>query len=521
MKNEKLDEFLRENKVYREYNPKDYIRKVELNREIGYMDNSIKTCLSVKPSAGKIKRYRNKKYESNIRFGIVVCIMNTNEDYLRQMIESVLDQTYDKYRFYIIDRSDRAHAYIANICTDYTDERIIYRKLSDKSTFSWDFLACDYVVFMNELDVLCPQMLAECMEVIEREHSEVIYCDTALFRNKMYNIYNCIRKPDFARINYSTYNYIGDNLVVSKNLFDDSNEYMIMPESGSNYKLFMALCYQAKLVYHIRDILYIENSKKVIKKKIYEREADIEYNPLVSVVIISDDRLSTMTNIINSLREVTAYSNLEIIIMESDDGNEDKTQLYRFYKLISSERIFRFMKVLKLKKKSSIYNYAASHAKGDYLVFLDSKCEIISAMWIEKLLGYIREPQVAIASPKVVNSKKDIIYAGAYHTDKKAAVVYEKDRNKDFSRNVTIACDRCAMVKKDIFYQLGGFDEAYNEDYMIFDLSMKAIAADYEIAYVSDSYVLSDKKLKFDDDDRSVFVKKFKEVLSYDRYREW
>ena len=227
-------EFLKENSIYKEYNPKDYIRKIVVHKELGHIDGSVKVTRAVKPSDKTINNYKKMTFYDDISFGVVVCIKNTYEDYLRQMIESILAQTYEKFTLYIIDYSDRAHAYIANVCTDYDDSRIVYRKLRDGQSLCWDYFVCDYLVFLNEIDALSPIALTECMKEICDKKPDLLYSDSGIFKKKKFNIVKCVFKPDFCPFNLETYDYIGDFFVLSKLFVDQTEEFTLTNASESS-----------------------------------------------------------------------------------------------------------------------------------------------------------------------------------------------------------------------------------------------------------------------------------------------
>ena len=69
--------------------------------------------------------------EAGICFSILVPVYNTPENYLMEMIESVLSQSYPNYQLCIADGSDKAHKYVKRICKGYADfdSRICYKQL--------------------------------------------------------------------------------------------------------------------------------------------------------------------------------------------------------------------------------------------------------------------------------------------------------------------------------------------------------------------------------------------------------
>jgi len=516
-----IKEFLEENGLYKEYNPKDYIQKMDFQREYGVFDGSLKRCINVKPSVKQLKNSEKITFARPVKFGIVVPIMNTDEDVLRQMIESILKQTYKNFILYIVDRSDKAHAYLANVCIDYDDSRIVYRKLPGGQSLNWDSFVCDYIVLMNEMDALNALALSELCGEINENEADFIYSNSGIFRKKLYNVVNCILRPGFARINLETYNYIGDFLCFDRNLIDLDSEYNVKVCADGAYQVIKEVAKNAKKATCIRKELYLENIAKKHKLRIYKRNLKRDVRPLVSIILASNGNVKDVSRIINSIEILSTYSNYEIVIIESAKEG-DTTLLYRYFKILSKEKNVRFLYKKGDNKLSSIYNYAAKHTKGEYLVFLDCSVEVASYEWIEEMLSYAIDGKCALISPKILDRDKNLRYAGAYYTkNSKSPVRVEDAKNKDFTRNVSIACTQAVMISKEIFEKLGGFSNKYTESMFIEDLSLKALEKKYANVYVpSATFIQYGKNMSRKAADVSVFSSLWKEMLEYDEYKE-
>ena len=87
---------------------------------------------SITYSPEKIEAQRNTKFTKDIKFSVIVPLFNTPERYLRDMIESVLNQTYPNLELCLGDASDAEHVdEVARICQEYAkkDARVHYEKL--------------------------------------------------------------------------------------------------------------------------------------------------------------------------------------------------------------------------------------------------------------------------------------------------------------------------------------------------------------------------------------------------------
>lgn len=94
------------------------------------------------PQIEEAARQRLYKFDREVKFSILMPLYNTPEKFLRQAIESVIDQTYEGWELCLADGSDEEHAYVEQICREYMDRdkqylrprsslycRILYKKL--------------------------------------------------------------------------------------------------------------------------------------------------------------------------------------------------------------------------------------------------------------------------------------------------------------------------------------------------------------------------------------------------------
>lgn len=510
---DEMIEFMKMNSVYKEYNPKDYIRKVDMQKELRCIVDAPKSVASIKPTAKRRKEYMDMTFENEVSYGIVLCIKNTNEDYLRQMLESVLAQTYEKFTLYIIDKSDRAHAYIANVCTDYDDSRIVYRKVKDEQSISFEYFVCDYLVFLNELDALSPFALSECTKAIDEHNADLIYSDSVIFKKKKEDIINCILRPDYSPVNLEVFNYIGDFCVVKRLNLDLTREYMLDNASNSMYDMIKEHTDFSKTIVHIRKPIYFENYAKKTKYKAVKKAYDKENKPKVSIIIKSSDNFEKFVAQINSILMLTTYDNFEIIIVENGSDSKN-SKLFKYYKLLTAVKNIHFLRWKGDNNSPKIYNYAATKVDSDYLVFLDEGVMIASHDWLESLLTYAYENENALVSPRVYKKNTELVYAGALAKG-------DTSNTRCYPRNISMASRYCTMIARNKFFEFGGFDEKYRADRYIEDLSLKAFELMYYNVYTPYAIVsVKDVKTKVNGEDDTIFKKKWKDKIEYDCFRE-
>lgn len=204
------------------------------------------------------------------RFSIVVPLYNTPEHFLRQMLDSVLSQTYQNWQLCLADASDMQHAYIQTICEEYArkDSRICYRKLDKNYGISENTNVCiemsdgDYIALFDHDDLLHPSALFEVMKCIEEKKADVIYTDEATFQGRETRLLNVHNKPDFHMENLRANNYICHFTVFQKELLKQTGTFRKEFDGSQDHDLILRLCEAAGTICHIPKVLYFWRAHK-------------------------------------------------------------------------------------------------------------------------------------------------------------------------------------------------------------------------------------------------------------------
>lgn len=148
------------------------------------------------------------------------------------------------------------------------------------------------------------------------------------------------------------------------------------------------------------------------------------------------------------------------------------------------------------------YNDALKHVDADIYCLLNSDIEV-SPNWLEPVVEqFIAQPEVAIIQPKILDllQPDQFEYAGAAggFIDQlgypfcrgRIFQSLEKDRGQyDDIRDVFWATGACMFIRKNIYWELGGFDEDYFAHQEEVDLCWRARNKGYRILYVGQSHV--------------------------------
>ena len=194
------------------------------------------TALYVKSNALTEKQRKieeNTKFQNPVTFSVIVPVYNCPEQFLKEMIESVIGQTYPKWELCLADGSDQEHGYVETICRGYAqkDPRVKYQKLSKNLGISAntnaaiEMAAGEYISLFDHDDLLHPSALFQVMKVIEEQHADFIYTDECSFEGTLENPTFAHFKPDYAPDTLRSNNYICHLSTFSRELMDQAGRF--------------------------------------------------------------------------------------------------------------------------------------------------------------------------------------------------------------------------------------------------------------------------------------------------------
>lgn len=530
------------------------------------------------PSAGVLKLQREKKFAFSPKISIVVPLYKTPEAYLTEMIESVRNQSYRNWELCLSDGSgeDSPIAYILKKYEE-TDERIkvVYNKeqlrISENTNEALKVCTGDYIAFADHDDLLAPNALYECVYLLNKEPStEIIYTDEDKIDMNGKEHFMPHFKSDFNIDMLCSTNYICHLFVVKRDVYEKAGMLNLEFDGAQDYDFVLRCVEKSEKIRHIPRILYhwrahknstAENpesknyafvaGKRAVQahydrmkipaeveetqyKGIYRSKYRLMDTPLISVIIPNKDHISDLEKCIRSLEEKNGYRNLEMIVVEN---NSEEEETFTYYKELEQRN--PKVKVLFWEEKvfnyPAINNFGAEHASGDYLLFLNNDTEVVNEDCIEELLGYCQRSDVGAVGARLYYDDGTIQHAGvivglggiAGHPFSKA--VHEDPgyfgriiMAQDYSA-VTAAC---MLVKKSVFWQVGGFDEGYAVAFNDVDLCLRIRKAGYLIVYnpyaemnhyesKSRGYEDTEEKVKRFNSEISLFEKRWKKFLAH------
>ena len=467
------------------------------------------------PDEEKRKLEEETVFEYAPLISILVPLYNTDKQMLKEMIDSVMWQTYKNWELCLADGSDEAHAYVKEVVDSYNEPRIKYLKLEKNEGISGNTNKCltlatgEYIGLFDHDDVLHPEALYEYVKVINEKGADYIYCDETTFKSG--NIDHMLTmhfKPDYAVDNLRANNYICHFSVFKRTLLEGTELFRTKFDGSQDHDMILRLTDRAKCIVHVPRLLYywrchsgsvasnisakeyaIAAAKgavadhlrshgytdfKITGTRAFETIFKIRYKingtPKISIVIPNKDHTEDLERCVNSILDKSTYTNYEIIIVENNSTEKKTFECYEDLKKLSDR-----IKVVNFEGKfnySLVNNYGVSFATGEYVLLLNNDTEVITVNWLEELLMYAQREDVGAVGAKLYYPDKTIQHAGVViglGAHRTAGHTHYKQSRENlgymgrlcYTQDVTAVTGACLMVKKSLWDELGGLSPEF------------------------------------------------------------
>ncbi|PRR83056.1 glycosyltransferase family 2 protein [Clostridium vincentii] len=462
-------------------------------------------------STKELEKQRKHVFEYSPKISIVVATYNTTESNIRDMMKSLIKQTYSNWELCIVDGASNNISTIKvlkeyqnkydNIKGNYLSENSItlnsvYEELKLTSG--------EFVGLLNQGDFLELDALYKIVEGINNNRNvDFIYTDEDRVSDSGKEFSEPQFKPDWAPDTFRSYNYISNFAVFSKKLLENIGEF----KDNQNYDLLLKLTEGAQEILHISKVLYhgrsynknkidIEEDKEAIKNQLerigakgivedglfqgsYKVEYEIADNPLVSIIIPNKDEHETLKACIESIFEKSTYKNFEIIIVEN---NSTEDEIFKYYEELASNNKIRVITWDKEFNYSAINNYAFNETKGEYIVFLNNDIEVITPNWIEEMLMHTQRMGIGITGAKLYYPDDTIQHAGVILGLRGVAGHSHGGFKRDdlgfcgrlkIIQNLSAVTAACLMIRRSVYEEVEGFDEEFPVAFNDIDFCLK------------------------------------------------
>lgn len=450
---------------------------------------------------------------------IILPVYNPKAKYLREALESVLNQTYPHWELCIADDSS-TKPYVREILIEYAQKdnriKVMFRQenghISRASNTALEIATGEYITLLDHDDLLAPDALSEVVKLLnEHPEADMIYSDEDKIDENNTHKYPYL-KPDWCPETFWSTMYTCHLGVYRRSIIQEIGGFRVGYEGSQDYDLVLRVTEKTDKIFHIPKILYhwrlhsgsasanfdskpyaFEAGRKAIQSAMdrrgqnalvrhvdnkycgyYEIDYQITNPDLVTIIIPTKDLGEILDQCLESVFTKTEYPHYEVIII--DNGSfEQKTQ--EIFKKWQEKEVNRFI-VHQLDipfNFSAINNFGAKKAQGKYLLFLNNDTEIITGNWLTKLVAQSQNHEIGAVGALLLYPDNTVQHSGIIvRVASKEGDIAINDKNKyQAPKNCAAVTAACLMCRKEVFEEVGGFDETLAVAYNDVDLCLK------------------------------------------------
>jgi GT2 family glycosyltransferase len=287
--------------------------------------------------------------------------------------------------------------------------------------------------------------------------------------------------PDFSPNRWDYEDYLGRAVYVRRDLYEGVDWEKTSRRSGlkkvMENSVQVAETVSLPNVVHVRKLLseeipgFVKLDKRPSKGKyeVFSRaEVQEEIAEGVSVIIPSKDHPDMLKKCVQSLAKTTDEA-LEIIIVDNGSYKDNRVRVEAMCKNMaeSTGNRFSFQYIYEPMEFhfSKMCNMGAQKAGGKYVLFLNDDVEAVESGWLTEMLEQAMKPYTGAVGMKllypdgkriqhtgIMNLPMGPVHKMQFAEDDK---VYYDKRNRGI-HNVCAVTGACLMMRKELFWKLGG-----------------------------------------------------------------
>ena len=400
-----------------------------------------------KVSEEELEKQRNKEFPYMPLFSILVPVYNTPIPYLREMLDSVRNQTYQKWQLCIANANPENEE-VARILNQYIemDKRIQTVNvpenlgIAQNTNKALSIAKGDYIGLLDHDDMLAADALFEVAKTVNDENADVIYTNEDKITMSGEKHFQPNFKPEFNLDMLRSNNYICHFFIAKASLMKEIGGFRGEYNGAQDYDMIFRCTERADNIVRIPKVLYhwrmheqstaenpeskryaFDAGKKVIEDHLkrcgesaevemteypgfYRVKYAIKEKPRVSVVIVKETK--------NMIPKDT-------LIKIADDYGSDRVEFYVVDGNYKGDIEFDGISIntLPWKKEcnnTEMLNYGIEKTKNEYILVLSSYIIKVSDNYIETFVSNTMRKNVGAVGGKMYFSNGTIKNAGLF-----------------------------------------------------------------------------------------------------------
>ncbi len=461
---------------------------------------------------------------------IVVPVYRPSIWYFRECVLSVVNQSYQRWELCLCDDGS-GDPDLTQAMREFAeaDPRIKVLALEENGGISratneaLRTATGEFIVLLDHDDVLDVDALAE-VAAATGDDIDVIYSDEDKL-DELDRPFMPHFKPDWDPDLLLAYPYLGHITVIRRELLQRIGGFRTEFDGSQDYDVMLRATEQARRVVHIPKVLYHWRvvagsaagdqdakpwahlaSRRVVEDALARRGIDGEvvpgpfqgaYHvrrrvhgaPTVSVIIPFRDQAALTMSCLESLDVAPGHEISEIVFVDNGSTEPETRALRAMLERRPATRVIDYPGAFNW---AAINNAAAATCTTDMLLFLNNDIEASSEGWLHALVELGQRSEVGAVGARLIYPDGKLQHAGvvlglggvASHLfigmPKGERGYFAWDRVVRGYSAVTAAC---MLVRREVFEEMGGFDEAFAVGFNDVDFCIRLGKAGYRLLY--------------------------------------
>jgi GT2 family glycosyltransferase len=212
-------------------------------------------------------------------------------------------------------------------------------------------------------------------------------------------------------------------------------------------------------------------------------------DPSVAIIIPTKNKKSLLEKCINSILKLTSYKNFNIHLV---DNNSTDPETLDYYQKLKSEPRIKIHSYPAEFNYSQAVNLGVAQSDSDLVLFLNDDMETINSDWLTELVQWATRPEIGVVGGKLIRANHSIQHAGiiiglhgfAGHIYLNAPEHYQGlFGSVDWYRDYQALTGACQMMRREVFNEIGGYDEGYKIAFGDIDFCLRVQQSGYRNIY--------------------------------------
>lgn len=505
--------------------------------EVSFGDIWLRYQKTITPDVEADIRDRIGKMQQRPLVSILLPVFGTSAERLRETIDSVLAQLYPDWELCVVVAAlsqDQSRQTLREYAARDSRIRVKFSELNggiaQTTNGALTMATGSFVVLLGQDDLLERPALFRLAESILDDEADMIYSDEAMMSEDGREVTAHIYRPSFSLEMLRSCPYIGHLVAFKTTLLRELGGMDISLENSQDYDLILRASEKAQVIVHIPEILYLsrqrtdstshemqgevtETARQVLARHLercgergdvkdgllfdfYEVRYPIEPGQRVAIIIPTKNHGALVRQCVESIERTVTGVPYDILVI--DHASTDPETLAYFQQLNGRHRVLRYEGPFNF---SAINNWAVKQLEAvcTHYLFCNNDIEATEAGWLERMIELCQKPDVGMVGAKLFYPGGNTFqHAGVCVGMFGIAEHYAKfmdERLPDGSidpgyhgtlitnHEVSAVTAACALMRRDAFERIGGFDEALAVGFGDVDLCLRTRVAGYRVVF--------------------------------------